>query len=83
MQNRYPRSARETTEAMVRNIDRELVEIKQAIRRCSGDPIAEPKLTGSWMAHLLICSKELLHSLLIDTARGPKIIAPDPFGDPR
>ena len=56
---------------MVRHIDRELLEIKQAIRRCSGDPIAEPKLTGSWMAHLLICSKELLHSLLIDTAQKP------------
>ncbi len=78
MQNRRPQSARESTEAMVRNIDRELVEIKQAIRRCSGDPIAEPKLTGSWMAHLLICSKELLHSLLIDTAQKPDRIEPQP-----
>ena len=54
----------------------DLGDAEQAIRRCSGDPIAEPKLTGSWMAHLLICSKELLHSLLIDTAQKPQRIEP-------
>jgi hypothetical protein len=63
---------RETTEAMVRNIGRELAEIQQAISRCRGDQEAEPRLTGSWMAHLLICSKELLHNLLIDTAKRPQ-----------
>ena len=36
------------------------------------------ELTGSWMAHLLICSKELLHNLLIDTVRPPqRINAPE------
>lgn len=69
---------RETTEVMVRNIGRELAEIEQAIGRCRCDLIAEPELTGSWMAHLLICSKELLHNLLIDTARRPqRINAPE------
>ena len=62
---------RESTEAMVRNIDRELAEIEQTIRQCRGDLIAEPKLTGTWIAHLLISSTELLHNLLIDTAKRP------------
>lgn len=71
-------SPRETTEAMVRTIARELAEIEQAISRCKGDRIAEPRLTGTWMAHLLISSKELLHNLLIDTARRPqRINAPE------
>ena len=69
---------RESTEAMVRNIGRELVEIEQGMRRCRGDLVAEPKLTGTWMAHLLISSKELLQNLLIDTARRPqRINAPE------
>jgi hypothetical protein len=63
---------RESTEVMVRNIGRELTEIEQAIGRCCGDLVAEPKLTGTWMAHLLISSKELLHNLLIDTAKRPQ-----------
>ena len=63
---------RETTEAMVRNIGRELVEIEQAISGCRGDHEAEPRLTGTWMAHLLISSRELLQNLLIDTARRPQ-----------
>ena len=63
---------RETTEAMVRNIGRELAEIQQAISRCRGDHDAEPRLTGSWMAHLLISSRDLLQNLLIDTARRPQ-----------
>jgi len=59
-----PRSTpRETTEAMVRNIGRELAEIE---------------LTGSWMAYLLISSTELLHNLLIDTARRPRRLEPPP-----
>jgi hypothetical protein len=69
---------RESTEAMVCNIGRELAEIEQAIGRCRGDLVAEPKLTGTWMAHLLISSKELLQNLLIDTARRPqRINAPE------
>ena len=67
-------TARETTEAMVRNIHRELSEIEQAINRCRGDREAEPSLTGTWMAHLLISSRELLQNLLIDTARRPQRI---------
>jgi hypothetical protein len=59
---------------MVRNIGRELAEIKQAIGRSRGDAAAEPRLTGTWMAHLLISSSELLHNLLIDTARRPRRI---------
>ena len=57
---------------MVANISRELTEIAQALERCRGDHEAEPRLTGTWMAHLLICSTELLHSLLIDTAKRPE-----------
>jgi hypothetical protein len=66
---------RETTEAMVRNIGRELAEIERAIDRCRGDRVEEPRLTGTWMAHLLISSSELLHNLLIDTAQRPERIS--------
>jgi len=62
---------RESTEAMVRNIARELAEIEQAISHCRGDRVAEPRLTGSWLAHLLISSRELLQNLLIESARRP------------
>lgn len=74
-----PRSTpRESTDAMVSNIARELAEIEQAISRCRGDRVAEPRLTGTWLAHLLISSKELLHNLLIDTVRRPqRINAPE------
>ena len=65
---------RETTEAMVRHIGRELAELEQAIGRCRGDRVTEPRLTGTWMAHLLISSTELLHNLLIDTATRPQRI---------
>jgi hypothetical protein len=68
---------------MVRNIIQELAEIQRAMARSRGDAAAEPRLTGTWMAHLLISSRELLHNLLIDTVRRPRSIAPDPFGDPR
>ena len=71
MQTTSRQTPRESTEAMVRNIDRELAEIEQAIRQSRGDLVAEPKLTGTWMAHLLISSTELLHNLLIDTAKRP------------
>jgi len=72
MQTPPPPTPRKTTEAMVRNIGRELAEIKQAIGRCRGDDVAEPKLTGSWMAHLLISSRELLHNLLIESVKKPQ-----------
>ena len=64
-------SPRESTEMMVRNIARELAEIEQAISHCRGDRIAEPRLTGTWLAHLLISSTELLNNLLIESARRP------------
>lgn len=67
-----PSTPRESTEAMVRNIGRELAEIGQAIDRCRGDREAEPQLTGTWMAHLLVCSKELLTNLLIASAKRPE-----------
>lgn len=67
---------RESTEAMVRNIGRELGEIARAMEHCRGEALAEPRLTGTWMAHLLLCSKELLHNLLIDTAPRPRRLAP-------
>ena len=42
-----PRSTpRETTEAIVRNIGRELADIEQAMGHCRGDAAAEPVLTG-------------------------------------
>ena len=57
---------------MVRHISRELAEIEQAIAHCRGHAEAEPQLTGCWLAHLLISSRELLHNLLIDTASRPQ-----------
>ena len=38
---------RESTEAMVRNIGRELGEIARAIDLYRGEALAEPKLTGT------------------------------------
>ena len=61
---------------MVRHIGRELAEIEQAIAHCRGHAEAEPRLTGTWLAHLLISSRELLHNLLIDTAHRPLLIGP-------
>ena len=71
MQNPLRPSPRETTEVMVRNIGRELAEIEQAMGHCRGDAATEPELTGTWLAHLLICSRELLKNLLIESARRP------------
>ena len=71
MQIPFRPSPRETTEAMVRNIARELAEIEQAISHCRGDRVAEPRLTGTWLAHLLISSSEPLQNLLIESARRP------------
>jgi hypothetical protein len=65
---------RETTDAMVRNIGREVRELRVALGECRGDLVAEPKVTAALLAHLLISSKELLQNLLIDTARRPRKI---------
>ena len=80
MQKPHRPIPRETTEAMVRNIGLELAEIHQVMDRFRGDRVAEPRLTGTWMAHLLISSKELLQNLLIDTAWRPRLLvaAPEP-----
>ena len=36
----------------------ELAEIEQALGRCKGNCMAETRLTGTWLAHALISSKE-------------------------
>ena len=82
MQKPHDPSPRESTAVMVRNVRRELDEIKRAMGHCRGEAVAEPRLTGTWMAHLLLCSKELLHNLLIDTAPRPRRIEPSPAADP-
>ena len=69
--------ARESTAEMVSNISRELAVILRSLAQGRGDPVAEPRLTAAAMAHLLICSKELLQNLLIDTARRPQRIEID------
>lgn len=68
-----PPLRRETTAEMVRHISRELAVIESGLAECqaSGDRQAEARLTGCWMAHLLVSSAELLHNLLIDTAVRP------------
>ena len=71
MQTPLRPTPRETTEVMVRNIGRELAEIEQKVAPWRADALAEPRLTGTWMAHLLISSSELMHNLLIDTAKRP------------
>jgi hypothetical protein len=69
---------RESTEAMVRNIDREVHELRAALAQSRGDRMVEPKVTAALLTHLLISSKELLQNLLIDTAqRLQRINAPE------
>ena len=63
------------------SIGRELADIEQAMGQCRGDAIAEPRVTGTWMAHLLISSKELLLNLLIEGAGKPQRIEPRGSGD--
>lgn len=65
-------SPRETTLEMVRNIDREVRELRVSLANCRGDLVAEPKVTAALLTHLLVSSPELLRNLLIDTARRPR-----------
>jgi hypothetical protein len=65
---------RESTAVMAVNIGRELKEIRAALAHSRGDLVAEPRITAAAMAHLLLCSQELLQNLLIDTARRPRRI---------
>jgi hypothetical protein len=70
-----PRSSpRESTAVMAANIGRELRELRSALAHSRGDRVAEPRITAAALAHLLICSRELLQSQLIDTARRPRRI---------
>jgi hypothetical protein len=38
--------------------------------------VAEPRITAAALAHLLLCSRELLQKLLIDTTSRPRRIKP-------
>ena len=70
-----PRSSpRESTTVMAANIGRELTELSAALADSRGDQVAEPRITAAALAHLLLCSRELLLNLLIDTARRPRRI---------
>jgi hypothetical protein len=64
----------ESTAVMATNIGRELREIRAALAHSRGDRVAEPRITAAALAHLLLCSRELLQNLLIDTARRPRRI---------
>ena len=50
------------------------MEIRAALANSRGDLVAEPRITAAALAHLLLCSRELLQNLLIDTARRPRRI---------
>ena len=65
---------RESTAVMAANIGREMREIRAALADSRGDVVAEPRIKAGAQAHLLICSRELLQNLLIDTARRPRRI---------
>ncbi len=65
---------RESTTVMAANIGLELMEIRAALANSRGDQVAEPRITAAALAHLLLCSRELLQNLLIDTARRPRRI---------
>ena len=64
----------ESTAVMAANIGRELRELRAALANNRGDLVAEPRITAAALAHLLLCSRELLQNLLIDTARRPRRI---------
>jgi hypothetical protein len=59
---------RESTAVMAANIGLELRELRAALAHSRGDLVAEPRITDAALAHLLLCSRELLQNLLIDTA---------------
>ncbi len=65
---------RESTAVMAANIGRELTELRAVLAESRGDRVAEPRITAAALAHLLLCSRELLQNLLIDTARRPRRI---------
>ena len=59
---------------MAANIGQELRKISAALADSRGDLVAEPRITAAALARLLLCSRELLRNLLIDTARRPRRI---------
>ena len=59
---------------MAANIGRELRAIRVALTNSRGDRVAKPQITASALAYMLLCSRELLQNLLIDTARRPRRI---------
>jgi hypothetical protein len=65
---------RESTSVMAANIGRELRELRAALADSRGDLVAEPRITAAVLTHLLLCSRELLQNLLIDTASLPRRI---------
>jgi hypothetical protein len=65
---------RESTAVMAANIGRELTDIRAALAHSRGHLVAEPRITVAALAHLLLCSRELLQNLLIDTASRPRRI---------
>ena len=65
---------RESTAVMAANIGRELKELRAGLANSRGNLVAEPRITAAALAHLLLCSRELLQNLLIDTARRPRRI---------
>ena len=73
METTRPRR-RETTTLMAANIGRELREIRAALASSRGEHLAEPRITAATLAHLLLCSREILQNLLIDTASRPRRI---------
>jgi len=67
----YRPLGRESTAVMAANIGRELTDIRAALAHSRGHLVAEPRITVAALAHLLLCSRELLQNLLIDTACQP------------
>jgi hypothetical protein len=64
----------ESTAVMAANIGRELKELRAGLANNRGNLVAEPRITAAALAHLLLCSRELLQNLMIDTARRPRRI---------
>ena len=67
-------ASRESTAEMAANIGRKLMEIRAALADSRSELVAEPRITAAALAHLLLCSRELLQNLLIDTASRPRRI---------
>ena len=49
-------------------------QLRAAHAHSRGDRVAEPGITAAALDHLLLCSRELLQNLLIDTTSRPRRI---------